>query len=170
VSPAATAAAGLDASPADDVTAVLTACLAAPGWVDALVAARPHRDAAGWLSAADAAYAALPDADVLAALASHPRIGAAPTGAGAHEAASRREQAAVSAADGSVRDALAAGNAAYEARFDRVFLIRAAGRSPVEILAELHRRLALDDAAELAEAREQLRQITRLRLERALAG
>ena len=160
----------LDAGARADVTAVLTACLAAPAWVDALVDSRPHGGAAGWLAAADAAYAVLPDDAVLAALAAHPRIGAAPAGSGAHEAASRREQAAVSAAGDDVRAALVAGNRAYEERFGRVFLIRAAGRSPAEILAELRRRLAHDDASELAEAREQLRQITRLRLERVLAG
>jgi 2-oxo-4-hydroxy-4-carboxy-5-ureidoimidazoline decarboxylase len=158
----------LDRSEITTVSEVLTACLAAPTWVDALVGTRPHTDAAGWLAAADAAYAALPDDAVLAALATHPRIGAAPSGAGADAAASRREQAQVTAGDDDVRAAIAAGNRAYEDRFGRVFLIRAAGRAPEEILAELHRRLATSDEAELAEAREQLRQITLLRLERAV--
>ena len=36
-----------------------------------------------------------------------------------------------------VAAAIAAGNAAYEERFGRVFLIRAAGRTPEQILAEL---------------------------------
>ena len=61
-----------------------------------------------------------------------------------------------------------AGNAAYEQRFDRVFLIRAAGRSAEEILAELDRRLENDDATERAETVDNLRQITALRLEQAL--
>jgi 2-oxo-4-hydroxy-4-carboxy-5-ureidoimidazoline decarboxylase len=160
----------LDRGPVDEIAAVLTACLAAPAWVHALVATRPHTDAAGWLTAADAAYATLPDGDVLAALAAHPRIGAAPSGRGAHAAASRREQARVSVAGDDVRAALAAGNRVYEERFGRVFLIRAAGRAPEEILGELHRRLANSAQAELAEGREQLRQITLLRLERVLAG
>ena len=71
-------------------------------------------------------------------------------------------------ADDQVKEALREGNIAYEQRFDRVFLIRAAGRSPQEMLAELQRRLTNDDDAEVAEVREQLRQITRLRLEGAL--
>ena len=58
-----------------------------------------------------------------------------------------------------------AGNRAYEERFDRVFLIRAAGRGAGEILAELERRLGNDDATERAETLEQLRQIALLRLE-----
>jgi len=60
--------------------------------------------------------------------------------------------------------AIAAGNAAYERRFGRVFLIRAAGRTRAEILGELRRRLELDDAAELAIVGEQLREIALLRL------
>ncbi|HEV7949033.1 MAG TPA: 2-oxo-4-hydroxy-4-carboxy-5-ureidoimidazoline decarboxylase, partial [Glaciihabitans sp.] len=54
--------------------------------------------------------------------------------------------------------------AAYEARFGRVFLIRAAGRSRAEILSELTRRLELDDETELAIVGEQLRDIALLRL------
>ncbi len=63
---------------------------------------------------------------------------------------------------------LAEGNAAYEARFDRVFLIRAAGRDAEQRLAELDRRLANDDDAERAETVDNLRQIALLRLEAAL--
>ena len=152
--------------------AALLACLASPAWADAVLATGPpygadpveRRDA--WLAAGDAAFAELPDAEVAAALAAHPRIGQSPAGAGADAESSRREQAQVSAAPDDVLAAIAAGNQAYERRFDRVFLIRAAGRSPGEILAELERRLGNDDATEFGEAREQLRQITALRLER----
>ncbi len=63
-----------------------------------------------------------------------------------------------------VADAIAAGNAAYEERFGRVFLIRAAGRSPEQILAELRRRLGNDDDAEAREALGQLAEIAILRL------
>jgi 2-oxo-4-hydroxy-4-carboxy-5-ureidoimidazoline decarboxylase len=67
-------------------------------------------------------------------------------------------------ADAATRSALLDGNRAYEERFGHVFLIRAAGRTPAEMLAELHRRLANDAAAERAEATEQLAQITGLRV------
>ena len=71
-------------------------------------------------------------------------------------------------ADAAVRAALLEGNRAYEERFDHVFLIRAAGRSPGEMLAELRRRLANDAETERAEVIEQLAQITALRLEELL--
>ena len=60
------------------------------------------------------------------------------------------------------------GNLAYERRFGHVFLIRAAGRSAEEMLAELRWRLANDEPSERAEVTEQLAQITRSRLERLL--
>jgi 2-oxo-4-hydroxy-4-carboxy-5-ureidoimidazoline decarboxylase len=63
-----------------------------------------------------------------------------------------------------VRAALLDGNRAYEQRFGHVFLIRASGRSPEEMLAELRRRLANDPVAERAEVTEQLAQITGLRV------
>ena len=67
-------------------------------------------------------------------------------------------------ADDDVRAALADGNRAYEERFDHVFLIRASGRSPEEMLAELRRRLDNDEESERAEVTEQLAQITALRV------
>jgi 2-oxo-4-hydroxy-4-carboxy-5-ureidoimidazoline decarboxylase len=160
----------LDALPEPDARECLSACLAAPAWVQALLAGRPHTDAAGWLAAGDAAFAALTDAAVFAALAAHPRIGQAPAGQGQPAESSRREQARVTSATDQVKEAIAAGNRAYEERFDRVFLIRAAGRSAGEILGELQRRLGNDDGTELREAHEQLRQITALRLEGVLRG
>jgi 2-oxo-4-hydroxy-4-carboxy-5-ureidoimidazoline decarboxylase len=75
---------------------------------------------------------------------------------------SRSEQSGVEAADAA---RLRSGNAAYEARFGHVFLVRAAGRSSGEILAELERRLVNDEAAERAETVTALRDIALLRLE-----
>jgi 2-oxo-4-hydroxy-4-carboxy-5-ureidoimidazoline decarboxylase len=68
------------------------------------------------------------------------------------------------AADDDTRAAVVEGNRAYEDRFGHVYLIRAAGRSPEEMLAELRRRLANDEDAERAEVVEQLAQITELRV------
>ena len=67
-----------------------------------------------------------------------------------------------------VTRALAEGNAAYEERFDRVFIIRAAGRAAPEILGELRRRLGNDDQTERIETVRQLREIALLRLRAAV--
>jgi 2-oxo-4-hydroxy-4-carboxy-5-ureidoimidazoline decarboxylase len=101
---------------------------------------------------------------VAAALAAHPRIGDRVRGATAEAQASRREQGSMAAAADDVRTALVEGNRAYEQRFGHVFLVRAAGRSPEEMLAELRRRLGNDETAERAEVTEQLAQITGLRV------
>ena len=101
-------------------------------------------------------------------LAGHPRIGERASDPQHHAELSAREQAGVDPADAEVRAALAAGNAAYEERFDRVFLIRAAGRSAHQILAELRRRLDNGDETERAETVDQLREIALLRLEAVL--
>ncbi len=85
-----------------------------------------------------AAATPLSTAEIDEALAAHPRIGEDPEG-----------------------------NAAYEQRFGRVFVIRAEGRSPEEIAAEAERRLENDDVAELAEVANQLRGLALLRLRTA---
>lgn len=141
---------------------------AVPHWVDAVVAGRPYASVDDAAAAAERAAADWGAAELDAALAHHPRIGQRPTGPGAEADASRREQAAMSTAGDDVTAAIAAANAAYETRFGRVFLIRAAGRSPAEMLAEARRRLGNDDHTETGEALDQLRQIALLRLRTTL--
>ena len=157
----------LDELPEADARAALTACLDVPRWVDDVLAGRPYgsRDALEAVAAASAA--SLTDDELEGALARHPRIGER-AGAGHNAAHSEREQAGVDRSDAEVLSRLADANRAYEERFDRVFLIRAAGRDAREILAELERRLGNDDATERAETVEQLRQIALLRLEQVL--
>ncbi|WP_402464467.1 2-oxo-4-hydroxy-4-carboxy-5-ureidoimidazoline decarboxylase [Isoptericola aurantiacus] len=143
---------------------VVTVWAAVPTWVDALVAGRPYRSTSVLTERAAQLAARWGRAELDAALAHHPRIGDRPTGTGPEAAASRREQASMAAADDAVAARIAAGNRTYEERFGRVFLVRAAGRSPVEMLAELERRLGHDEDTETAEACEQLAQIALLRL------
>ncbi len=145
----------------------LTTCLDVPRWVDTVAAGRPYADVAALRSVAEVAAGSLSDDELEQALARHPRIGER---AGAdHDAAhSAREQSGVDPADAQLRQQLAEGNRAYEARFDRVFLIRAAGRDGHEILAELTRRLGNDDETERDETVRQLREIALLRLEQVV--
>ncbi|MCC4908586.1 2-oxo-4-hydroxy-4-carboxy-5-ureidoimidazoline decarboxylase [Microbacterium sp. cx-55] len=138
---------------------------AVPGWVDAIVVARPYPSRDALIAYAGGLAEVWSRADLDAALAHHPRIGEKPKGTGAEAAASRTEQASMAAAADEVTAAIAAGNRAYEERFGRVFLIRAAGRSPVEMLAELRRRLGNDDSTEAREATVQLAEIALLRLQ-----
>jgi 2-oxo-4-hydroxy-4-carboxy-5-ureidoimidazoline decarboxylase len=164
--------AGLDdfnSASADQAVEALRACNAAPRFAAELVAARPFRDAGALVGHAEDVARGLPWNEVAIALAAHPRIGDRVEGSTAEAAASRREQSSMSGADDAVREELLAGNREYEERFDHVFLIRAAGRTPAEMLAELRRRLGNDEQTERAEVTEQLAQITALRV-RGLVG
>ena len=152
-----------DELPEAEARAALAACLDVPRFVDEVVAGRPYGDAAALEAAAVRSASALSDEELEAALARHPRIGER-AGAGHDAVHSAREQAGVDRSDAEVLRRLAEGNRAYEERFDRVFLIRAAGRDAHEILAELERRLGNDDAAERAETVRQLGEIMLIRL------
>lgn len=150
---------------AEEASAMIRPCLDVDRWVRAVVEARPYADVEACTVAARQAAHPLRPEEIEAALAQHPRIGERREGASAEARHSRREQAGLGDADAAVEERLAAGNAAYEERFGRVFLIRAAGRDHREILAELERRLRQDPEDELAEVGEQLEQIAALRLE-----
>jgi len=123
------------------------------------------------LDAADAACRELSAEEWRAAIAQHPRIGESHAdGASARERAwSAGEQSLARTAGESTRAALARGNTEYEARFGQRFIICATARSAEEMLAALRARLSHDRAAELAVTAEELRKITRLRLEKLLA-
>jgi 2-oxo-4-hydroxy-4-carboxy-5-ureidoimidazoline decarboxylase len=144
--------------------AQLRTALGVERWVADVAAAAPFADLDALLDAASAAAFPLAPAEVEEALAHHPRIGEKPAENATGADHSRREQASHDADDPHLAARMAEGNAAYEERFGRIFLIRAVGRSRAEIVAELDRRLALDDADELVIVGEQLREIAVLRL------
>lgn len=152
-----------DALPDEEAQAVLEQVCSSPRWAELLVAGRPHASLAVLLARADVALAGLPEDEVDRALAGHPRIGER-----SEHASSRREQAAVAAADAAVLAELADANRAYEQRFGHVYLVCANGRPATELLAVLRSRLGNDAATERRVLREELRRINRLRLDRIL--
>ncbi len=152
----------------EEVRSVLSTCLAVPRWVDEVAAKRPYDDEPAVLAQADASARSLTEQEVAAALAQHPRIGEHRAADDDESRFSRLEQSGVEGTDAGVARRLAEGNAAYEARFGRVFLIRAKGRDAREILAELDRRLGNDERTESEEVAGQLREIAVLRLQEVL--
>ena len=149
--------------PEADARQRLAECLDVPRWVDVVLTGRPYADV-GALHTVASVAAELDDDELEAALARHPRIGER-AGSDHNAAHSAREQAGVDPADRDIAARIAAGNVAYEDRFDRVFLIRASGRTGPQILAELERRLGNDDQTERGETVQQLREIALLRLD-----
>ena len=150
--------------PEAELRDLLRSCLAVPRWIDEVAAGVPFASDAELIERAQHAAEPLRSDEIEMALADHPRIGDKPKGDGRSAAFSRSEQQAPDAADAELAARIAEGNAAYEERFGRVFLIRAAGRTRAEILAEQQRRMALDDGAELRIVASELRAIALLRL------
>lgn len=157
-----------NALPDAEARARLLTCLDVPRCAEQVSAGRPY---AGW-SPLEAtlreAGLTITDDELTRALARHPRIGERAEPA-RHEAAhSEREQSGIDPVDQDLGSRLREGNLAYEERFGRVFLIRAAGRDGHEILGQLRLRLGHTDEQERAETIEQLLQIAVLRLEEVL--
>ena len=140
-------------------------CVDIDRWVDIVVDARPYSNVEDVLRVAREAAHPWSEAEIDAALAHHPRIGEQAGGASDEAAHSRTEQSAIDHGDDDVTVALATGNRAYEDQFDRVFLIRALGRSSGEILESLNHRLLNSPEEEIDVVRGQLREIALLRLE-----
>lgn len=148
---------------AAEAAGLVRACADIDAWVDAIVIGRPFDDVAALTSYAERQAATWTGAEVEAALADHPRIGERHAGSGASASMSRQEQSGVGD-DEDVSARLAEGNRRYEARFGRIYLVRAAGRTAEEMLAMLEERLTNDPETELKVTSGQLAEIAVLRL------
>lgn len=152
-------------APADLLRPRLLSLTAVDAWADGLLAGRPYDDLDAVLAASDAIVAGLDETQIDAALAGHPRIGERAAGLDDESAArSAKEQAAMSDADTGVQAAVNRGNADYEDRFGRIYLVAAAGRSADELLGLLQQRLGNDPVTELEVVRGELARISRIRL------
>jgi len=148
-------------------------CCGSRAWANAIVARRPLSNEQSLFAASDEIWRALTESDWLEAFRSHPRIGesqAVQAVSPRSLAWSEREQQSIADAGDMTKIALAEGNHEYERRFHRIFIVCATGKSPVEILKILQRRLKNDGHTELQEAAEEQRQITQLRLQKWLRG
>lgn len=146
-------------------------CCGSKKWAQRMVACRPFVGEADLFEAADKTWSTLAREDWLEAFLHHPPIGQ--TRAGAKQSAtaslwSAKEQSSAQKAAPRVLRALAEQNRAYAEQFGYVFLICATGKTSVEILDAVRRRLPNDPDTELRVAAEEQRKITRLRLEKLL--
>ncbi|MFG1701775.1 2-oxo-4-hydroxy-4-carboxy-5-ureidoimidazoline decarboxylase [Nonomuraea sp. M3C6] len=148
-----------------DAEEELLACCASRAFAGKVAALRPYQDLGELAAAAGAAVRELGWAEVLEALAAHPRIGERAGGDGRDAAWSRQEQSGLESEPADeLREALAAGNRAYEERFGHVYLICATGLTGAQMLARLRERLRNDEATERGVVRDELAAITRLRI------
>jgi OHCU decarboxylase len=151
--------ADLNALDDDAAAGELLRCCGSRRWARTMAASRPFSSVTAIARAADALWQRLEAADILEAFAAHPKIGERAASGWAST-----EQSGTRAATDDVRERLAAGNRAYEARFGYIFIICATGRSAGEMLASLEQRLRNAPAEELRIAAEEQRKITQLRL------
>ena len=158
-----------NAMAAYDAAAAILPCCASRAWAAALVTRRPLATLPELLAASDSAWWSLSAEDWTEAFSGHPRLGEqhALTATSQSLTWSRSEQSGLQP-DAGLYAQIAENNRAYEQRFGRVFLLRAAGRSAAEVLAIQQRRLHNTPEAELDESAEQQREITHLRLQRWL--
>ena len=154
---------------ADEARALLLTCLDVPRWADEVLAGRPYDHVAQVEERMLEVALTITDRELERALARHPRIGERADAARHDASHSTREQSGVDRSDADVVRRLEEGNRAYEERFGRVFIIRAAGRSGHDILEHLRRRLDNTDDAERRETIDELIQIARLRVREVLA-
>lgn len=143
----------------------LLALCGSRAWAVAVARKRPLRSSDAFLGAAAACWDELPEEDRLEAFAAHPRIG----DRHAKGAAAAEQAAAHVAAEGTL-SALDRANREYEARFGRVFLVCATGKTAEEMLALCRQRLQNDPRVELEIASQEQKKITALRLRRWLAS
>lgn len=135
-------------------------------------AERPFAEAAELHAAMMRAVRAAPAQTRRAFLNGHPELAGAEARARGLTVDSTREQGSagldrMTDAEGQAFDRL---NAAYRARFGFPFIIAVQGRGRAEILATFAERLARDPAVEEEAALDAVAQITRMRLDRLVAG
>lgn len=153
----------------EDAVEAILPCNGSRAWAAGVATRRPLASAAALSAAADQVWASLQPEDRQQAFDSHPRLGEQHATAATLQSLrwSAGEQNAATP-DDAARTALALGNKAYEARFGRIFLVCATGKSAAELLGMLERRMQNEPDIELGIAGEEQRKITQLRLHKWL--
>ena len=147
-------------------------CCGSHAWARGLAWRRPLSTLPELLAASDAAWWSLREEDWQEAFDSHPRIGEQHAVKHASHTSlswSAGEQHTAELSDADAKAQLAEGNRAYEAKFGRIFIVCATGKTAQQMLAMLSRRMHNTPEAELREAAEQQREITHIRLSKWLA-
>jgi OHCU decarboxylase len=157
--------------PSPEAEFVLMDCCGSVRWAAGVASHRPYANVDALYKAADSVWWKLERADWLEAFSHHPQIGDKP--ASGSESARRwaaGEQAGARAATDDVKARLARANRAYFEKFGYIYIVCATGKTAEGMLAILNQRLQNDLDSELSVAAEQQRLITRIRLDKLLAG
>jgi OHCU decarboxylase len=160
-----------NALPSAQAESMLMDCCGSARWAASVSSRRPYTTVEALHKTADAIWWNLERADWLEAFSHHPQIGDKPaSGSESARQWAEGEQTGARAATEEVKARLARGNRAYFDKFGYIYIVCATGKSAAGMLAILEQRLQNDLASELSIAAEQQRLITRIRLEKLLAG
>ena len=160
-----------NALPPAQAESVLVDCCGSSRWAASVAAQRPYPDKEALYKAADAVWWKLGRTDWLEAFSHHPQIGDNPaSGSDSSRKWAEGEQSGARAATDDVKARLARANRAYFDKFGYIYIVCATGKTAEGMLAILNQRLQNDEAGELSVAAEQQRLITRIRLDKLLAG
>ena len=147
-------------------------CCGSARWANLMSEERPFASEDELMKSAAAVYNDLQTSDWLDAFSAHPKIGetkAAPTGRHRSAEWSAGEQAGVSSADESIRQALARANREYFEKFGFIFIVCATGKTAGEMLELCRNRLGNDRETEIAVAAREQQKITEIRLRKLLS-
>ncbi len=176
VSPAGREAVGirhLNFAPMPELTALLTSCCGARAWVERLALARPPHHPPPLVAKARESWEAPGPKNWLGAFRHHPRIGGTKAEAETSTTASAwssSEQSKVGESSEATREELAHINREYEEKFGHIYIVCATGKTADEMLAIARARLQNDARTELANAAEEQRKITEIRLDKLVRG
>jgi OHCU decarboxylase len=163
--------ADFNALPHVQAESVLMDCCGSARWAASVVSRRPYSTVEALHKAADSIWWNLDRTDWLEAFSHHPQIGDKPaSGSESARQWAEGEQAGARAASDDVKARLARANRAYFEKFGYIYIVCATGKSAEGMLAILNQRLQNDLPSEISIAAEQQRLITRIRLEKLLAG
>lgn len=160
-----------NALPSAQAESALTDCCGSARWAASVASRRPFASMEALHKAADSIWWNLERLDWLEAFSHHPRIG--DKLAGGSESARQwaaGEQAGTRAAGEDLKARLARANHAYFEKFGYIYIVCATGKTAEGMLAILNQRLQNDPPSEISIAAEQQRMITRIRLDKLLAG
>jgi 2-oxo-4-hydroxy-4-carboxy-5-ureidoimidazoline decarboxylase len=161
----------LNALSIDDARFAFMNCCTAARWAETMLNSRPFTSIQHCHSRAAEVWNNMEEVDFLEAFDGHPKIGDVSSlrQKYAHtKALATGEQSSVNSADETTIQALAAGNAQYEAQNRFIFIVCATGKSAEEMLELLKIRLRNDRETELALAAAQQALITEIRLNKLL--
>ena len=157
----------LNALAHDQLQQLLLSFCGSPTFAQQIAAQMPFGAVSDLIHSCQQQWFASTEADMLAAFATHPRLGDRKPAAAATVQSSvwsEGEQSAVAAAEADVLERLSDANEQYFAKFGFVFLLFATGRTAAQMLEALQARIDNDRQTEIRNAAREQWKITKLRM------